>query len=176
MQTDPHNIWCWFYIKRLFFIKQNVTSGAGGINLHPKWAVSSPQSVGMARWCKIRERERDSQQMVSHLGKNLPFGLQTVLPLLTNQVPQVPVGCAGPPPAPASGPAFEIMTVIVMSSSLLPPGRREVKLPMENSHPTHSTSSSRIYHQRLFPLQFTANTILKLKLKDHSSVALVSSW
>lgn len=84
--------------------------------------------------------------MVSHLRKNLPFGLQTALLFPTNQVPQVPVGRAGPPPAPASGPAFEIMKVIIMSLSLLPPGRREVKLPMESSHLTHSTSSSRIHH------------------------------
>lgn len=70
MQTDPHNIWCRFYIKRLFLIKQNVTSGAGGINLHPKWAVSSPQSVGMARWCKIRERERQSADGVSSRGES----------------------------------------------------------------------------------------------------------
>lgn len=90
--------------------------------------------------------EKDSQQMVSHLRKNLPFGLQTALLSPTNQVPQVPVGRAGPPPAPASGPAFEIMKVIIMSLSLLPPGRREVKLPMESSHLTHSTSSSRIHH------------------------------
>lgn len=42
-------------------------------------------------------------QMVSLLRNNLPFGLRTVLLLPANQALQIP---AGPPPAPASGPAF----------------------------------------------------------------------
>lgn len=137
---------CWLHWG-LIFLKQNVT--AGGINLYLNQPVSSPKSADDVK------SDRDSQQMVSHLRKNLPFGLQTVLLLLTNQVLQVPVGCARPPPDRASGPALEIMTVIVMSSSLLPPGRREVKLPMESSHPTHSTSSSDLSSATLSTLLYS---------------------
>ncbi len=117
----------------------------------------------VARWCKVGER--DSQQMVSPLRKNPPFDLRTVLLLPTNLVPQVPVGCAGPPPAPASGPTFEIMKVIIMSLSLLLPGRREVKLPMESSH-QHIPRAARGFIIRkapLVPLQSATNIVLKLK-------------
>lgn len=85
--------------------------------------------------------------MVSSLRKNLPFGLRTDSLLLTNQVLQIPVGCIGPPPARASGQAFEIMKAIIMSLKLLPLGGREVKLPMESSHLTHSRNL-RIRHHR----------------------------
>lgn len=70
-------------------------------------------------WQEVKS-QTDSQQMASPLCKKLNFGLRTVLLSPTNQVPQIPVGFLGPPPAPASGPESDIMKAIIMSSNLLP--------------------------------------------------------
>lgn len=112
--------------------------------------------------------ERDNQQMVSPLLKNLPFGLHTALLCLTNRVPQDPVGCSDPPPAPASGPAF--WNNEGNNNELKSPPPRKARGQTTYREFTPNTFSELLHHHTgcilLLTLQFTD----KNHLMDHFKV------
>lgn len=104
-------------------------------------------------------------------GSNLPFGLRAVILLPTNEVPQIPVGSAGPP-------SRSCICSCVLNNEGNNNERESPPIREAGGQTTYGEVTLHTFHVQLqdpspsdaalSPLPFTADIVLEVKLKHRS--------